>query len=322
MVRTLDLFCGAGGSSWGAKAAGASIVCGVDADELAARTYAMNFGQGAERCLRLDENSLPEHLGSIGSIDLLLGSPECTNHTCARGNRPKDDNSRRTANYVLNFAAALKPRWIVIENVVHMKSWHGYDAVISGLCKLGYFVSPQVLNASDFGVPQNRRRLFIIADLHEPAPAILGMPNSSGTARSILDRPGTWLSKPLYRSGRAAGTIERAERAISALGKGEDFLIVYYGSDGSGGWQSLDQPLRTMTTLDRFGLVTWQGDRPMLRMLQVPELRRAMGFESDFMLDGRRRDQIRLLGNGVAPPVMKAIVERLCFAQPLAVAAE
>jgi DNA (cytosine-5)-methyltransferase 1 len=60
----------------------------------------------------------------------------------------------------------------------------------------------------------------------------------------------------------------------------------------------------------------------MLRMLQVPELRRAMGFPSDFRLSGQRRDQIRLLGNGVAPPVMKAVVEQLCVSEPVAIAAE
>jgi len=63
------------------------------------------------------------------------------------------------------------------------------------------------------------------------------------------------------------------------------FLLVYYGTDGSGGWQPLDRPLRTLTTLDRFGLVTWKGDTPMLRMLQVPELQRAMGFDPRFILD-------------------------------------
>jgi DNA (cytosine-5)-methyltransferase 1 len=322
MIRTLDLFCGAGGSSLGAQQAGASIVCGVDADEIAARTYATNFSETATRRLRLDEGSKPSDLGDIGSIDLILASPECTHHTCARGNKPRDDKSRRTANYVIKFAADLRPRWIVIENVIHMKSWHGYEAVISGLSDLGYFVSPQVLNASDFGAPQNRRRLFLMADLIEPVPVILGVRGCAGTAGDVLDPAGTWASKPLYREGRARGTIERAKRAIAALGEGRDFLIVYYGSDGSGGWQRLDQPLRTMTTLDRFGLVTWQHGQPMLRMLQVPELRRAMGFPSDFTLTGQRRDQIRLLGNGVAPPVMKAVVEQLCIGQPLAVAAE
>ncbi|HYD23780.1 MAG TPA: DNA cytosine methyltransferase [Croceibacterium sp.] len=322
MIRTLDLFCGAGGSSWGAKQAGATIVCGVDADERAAATYAANFGRSASRCLRLNEQSRPRDLGDIGEIDLLLASPECTHHTCARGSKPRDDDSRRTANYVARFAADLRPRWIVLENVVHMKSWHGYEPVITSLTNLGYHVSPQVLNASHFGVPQNRRRLFLIADLLATPPSIEPSFRTSRPARRVLDLPGTWRSRPLYRPGRATGTLARAERAIAALGEGNDFLIVYYGSDGAGGWQSLDQPLRTMTTLDRFGLVTWDQDEPMLRMLQVPELRRAMGFPVSFTLLGQRRDQIRLLGNGVAPPVMKAIIAQLTADQSVAVAAE
>ena len=119
--------------------------------------------------------------------------------------------------------------------------------------------------------------------------------------------------RPLRRSGRAAPTLERADRAIAALGTGEPFLIVYYGTDASGGWQRLDRPLRTLTTLDRFGLVTWLGGEPQLRMLQVPELMRAMGFGDGYGLAGigSRRDWIRLLGNGVAPPVMAAMVGSL-----------
>jgi DNA (cytosine-5)-methyltransferase 1 len=74
--------------------------------------------------------------------------------------------------------------------------------------------------------------------------------------------------------------------------------------------QSLDRPFRTLTTLDRFGLVTWNGREPMLRMLQVDELRRAMGFPACHRFErGTRRDRIMMLGNGVAPPVMKAVVE-------------
>lgn len=322
MIRTLDLFCGGGGSSWGAQAAGATIVCGVDADETAAGVYGKNFGLNAAKRLTLTEHSSAADLGEIGEIDLLLASPECTNHTCARGNKPRDDSSRRTANYVLRFAADLNPRWIVVENVVHMKSWQGYEPIVSGLSSLGYNVSAQVLNAADFGVPQNRRRLFLIADALAVPPEIKGKARTLRTARSILDPVGTWKSKPLYRSGRAVATIERAERAIAALGRGHAFLIVYYGSDGSGGWQGLDQPLRTMTTLDRFGLVTWDAREPMLRMLQVSELRRAMGFTNAFSLEGRRRDKVRLLGNGVAPPVMKAIVSQLCREQEIAIAAE
>src|SRR5262249_47047852 len=99
---------------------------------------------------------------------------------------------------------------------------------------------------------------------------------------------------------------------IEALGKFVPFLIVYYGSDNAGGWQALDRPLRTVTTLDRFGLVTWEGREPMLRMLQVEELRGAMGLPDEYKFQrGTRRDRIMLLRNSVAPPVMKAVVETL-----------
>ena len=86
------------------------------------------------------------------------------------------------------------------------------------------------------------------------------------------------------------------ETGMRALGQGKDFLIVYYGSDRAGGWQTLDRPLRTLTTLDRFGVVQWLGDRPTLRMLQVPELKRGMGLPGRFRLDrGTRRDKVKLL---------------------------
>lgn len=311
-LRTIDLFCGGGGSSWGAKNAGAEIVCGVDAWEVATRTYGANFAGAKALNVRMEEDSGPSILGEVGKIDLLLASPECTNHTCAKGSRPRDEGSKKTAHYVTNFAKELNPRWVVVENVIHMRSWDGYNPLIADLKELGYSVLPQVLDATDFGVPQSRRRLFLLCDREtEPQPvAPCGLPPGTVDRNVLVD--GGWSSRPLYRPGRAKDTIARAERAIAALGRGVPFLIVYYGSDGSGGWQPLDRPIRTLTTLDRFGLVTWDSGEPMLRMLQVPELRRAMGFGTSYRLPfGSRRDQIRLLGNGVCPPVMEAVVRSL-----------
>ena len=141
------------------------------------------------------------------------------------------------------------------------------------------------------------------------------------TAASILAPKGTFAAKPVYGEGRAEATIARVSRGIAELGRNGDFLIVYYGSDRAGGWQPLDRPLRTLTTLDRFGLVQWFGGEPTLRMLQVPELKRAMGLQGlddenrdniKFMLrHGTRRDQVKILGNGVCAPVMKAVVGAL-----------
>ncbi|MGC1301963.1 MAG: DNA cytosine methyltransferase [Caulobacteraceae bacterium] len=310
-MRTLDLFCGGGGSSWGARLAGAEIVLGVDSWDRAAEAYESNFGEGRARNLRLVDSSCARDLGDIGKIDLLLASPECTNHTCARGNRPLDEDSRKTANHVVSFAKDLKPRWLVIENVVQMRSWAGYAPFLQNLRNIGYFLKPQILNAADFGVPQTRKRLFILGDLEAEPPLIVPSAGEHRSAASILDPEGTWLSRPLFGKGRAQATVKRARRAIAELGVGQSFLIVYYGSDGSGGWQSLDRPLRTLTTLDRFGLVTWRRKTAMLRMLQPPELARAMGLDANYILKGSRRERVKLLGNGVAPPVMQAILTSL-----------
>jgi len=319
-LRTLDLFCGGGGSSWGARKAGAEIVCGVDAWGLATETYKSNFPGAQVINATLDEDSNKSTLGEIGEIDLILASPECTNHTCAKGSRPRDENSKRTARYIINFARELEPRWIILENVVHMRSWHGYDPLISDLEDLGYRVRPEVLDAVEFGVPQTRRRLFLLCDREAvPSPVVRPATETDGMRKAgdVIDLGGMWKSGPLYADRRAPDTLARAERAMEALGKGTPFLIVYYGSDGSGGWQPLDRPLRTLTTLDRFGLVTWQGETPMLRMLQVPELKRAMGFDDGYQLvHGSRRDRIKVLGNGVCPPVMQAIVQSLTQEQP------
>jgi DNA (cytosine-5)-methyltransferase 1 len=313
-IRVLDLFCGGGGSSWGAKAAGAKIICGVDANPIATAAFARNFSGARAVQLKMNHRTRPEVLGELGQIDLLLASPECTNHTCARGSRPVDEASRATARFVVNFARHMLPRWVVVENVVQMRNWDGYDKFIKGLADLGYNISPHVLDARDFGVPQQRRRLFVLCDLEGPPPDLIkGTGRPAPTVTTILDRHGTWPTRPLYRPGRAAATLERAERAIAVLGKGVPFLIVYYGSDSSGGWQPLDRPLRTITTIDRFGLVTWADKEPHLRMLQVPELMRAMGFVGNYDLSGigQRRDRIKLLGNGVAPPVMEAVIRSM-----------
>lgn len=316
MIRTLDIFCGAGGSSAGARAAECEIVAGIDRCPIATGTYAANFPRARVVTSRLEDVDLAAYKREIGQIDLLLASPECRNHTCARGAAPRDEASRATALMTVDYARAFRPRWLVLENVIHMRPWSRYDELKRSLRGLGYKLEEHVLDASHFDVPQARRRLFVVGDRKTPPALTLADNGGPGpTARSVLDEPGTWRTSPLFTPRRAKATLARAERAFEALGDRSSFLVVYYGSDGGGGWQRLDRPLRTITTVDRFGLVEHDGDRWTLRMLQVPELRRAMGLGDDFDLPlGTRRDRVRLLGNGVCPPVMEAVVRSLVAA--------
>ena len=289
------------------------MVGAVDAWDIATQTYRDNFPTARRNVVtaKLDDESGPELFNRIGKVNLILASPECTHHSIARGARQRSDESRRSGWYVMNFVRKLEPRWIVLENVLGMRRWDGFSELVSELRTLGYRLRMQSLDAAHFGVPQSRKRLFIMADREGTPPTVQGV-RLLKPASSIIDRSKNWDVTPLYKAGRAKATIERAERAIEKLGRGNDFLIVYYGSDRVGGWQSLDRPLRTLTTLDRFGLVQWRNGEPTLRMLQVPELKAAMGLSPDFqMMRGTRRDRVKILGNGVAAPVMREVVATL-----------
>jgi DNA (cytosine-5)-methyltransferase 1 len=311
-MRTLDLFCGGGLSSYGAQKAGAKLVCGIDLWGIATSTYEDNF-PGARAITAKLESINPRKLHeSIGDIDLMLASPECTNHTCAKGAAPRSEQSRATAMQALRFAREFKPRWLVLENVIHMRPWSRYSELVDELKELGYSVKEFVLDASDFGVPQSRRRLFIVCDRENEVRKMPLPRRKRRTVHDILDAPGIWETTRLYSPKRAKPTLERAERGFAELGKRASFLLVYYGTDGGGGWQGLDRPLRTVTTVDRFALVEPARGGHEMRMLQVPELKRAMGFKDDYVMNyGSRREKIKILGNGVCPPVMQEIVAHL-----------
>lgn len=315
-LRGLDIFCGAGGSSAGARAAGVEVVAAIDMDPVATETYRANFAGATVLTARLDRLDAKSLRRQVGDIDILLASPECTNHSCAKGSAPRDEESRATAMHVIDYARVFRPRWLVLENVVHMRPWSRYGELKDALKALGYRIAEQIVDASDHGVAQTRRRLFIVGDRVQPPVLVTRkQPGRRRSVKSILDRPGLWATSPLFSPRRAVATIERARRGFAELGEEASFLLVYYGTDGSGGWQPLDRPLRTITTVDRFALVEPGHHGPEMRMLQVPELKRAMGFDQSFKLPvGNRRDQVRLLGNGVCPPVMAAVVAALTSA--------
>ncbi len=312
-LRALDLFAGVGGSTCGTRLAGVEVVAAIDCDGDARKAYkdnhpAVQFFQ--RKCENLSPGEIQRR---CGKIDLIIASPECTSHTCAKGNARRSEKSRETAFQVCRFAARLKPRWIVVENVMHMRSWRKYPAWIKQLEGLGYRVRQQVLNAAEFGVPQSRRRLFVLCDsLMRPPKIKARRVLQRKSAATIIALNSAFPFSPLRKKKRARPTLARAKRAMAVLGFKRPFIIVYYGTDGAGGWQPLNAPLRTITTVDRFAFVRPASKGHEMRMLQVPELQRAMGFPSNYKLRrGTRRTRIKLLGNAVCPPVMRAVIRTL-----------
>jgi DNA (cytosine-5)-methyltransferase 1 len=266
-IRAMDLFAGAGGSSCGARMAGVQVVAAVDVWPLAEKTYSDNF-KGVKFYNRKCERLSPQKIKrEVGSIQLLIASPECTSHTCAKGRAERSETSRMTAFHVIRFARLFRPRWIVVENVIHMRSWSRYQEWCDKLVKLGYNIREQILNSADFGVPQSRKRLFVICDLKNVPPEIVP---PSGLkifkASDIIDTNGTYRYSALKAGKRAKPTLQRAKRAISTIGSKKPFLLVYYGTDGAGGWQKVNIPLRTITTVDRFAYIRPSQDGHEMRM--------------------------------------------------------
>ncbi|MCX7590179.1 MAG: DNA cytosine methyltransferase [Kiritimatiellae bacterium] len=317
MVRLFDLFCGAGGSSLGAVQAGAISVGGLDYWATACRAFELNVKGAKAYCSDVRSFNPKIILAQHGKIDMLLASPECVAHSVARGSRQGCELSRALAFEVIRFARILQPRWLVVENVPLMRNWSLFGVWCNHLRELGYYMRICQLNAFDFGVPQTRIRLFVLGDRESQPRLPRSYCKEFAIARSIV---GVGLSdeqaaqfSPVNVPGRSARTLARIQSAVRQVGQNAEFLIVYYGSDRAGGFQTLDRPLRTVTTLDRFALVRPNCKGHEMRMLQPSELAAAMGFPKSFRWpsDITRRDKIKLLGNAVCPPVMRAIVRAL-----------
>lgn len=311
MATFVDLFCGGGFGARGAVRGGGIPLLGLDAWELATDTYKANFPD-ANVLTAYIENVNIQELGQEYQPDVLLTSPECTSHSIARGAKPGTERSRETAIGIVPWIEAMRPRWVIVENVNRMKKWNRHNELVETIEDFGYTVSDLSLNSADFGSAQARKRMFLVCDSEGTRVTrddLVNLTNmASMTANNVISWQANYPSKKLRTPNRAQATLDRANRAIAALGEGVPFIIVYYGSDYAGGWQTLEAPLRTVTTIDRFGLVTWRDSEPYLRMLQPDELLKAMGGGDEHQLPfGSRREKVKLCGNGVCSDVMTAI---------------
>src|SRR6478609_586032 len=107
ILRCIDLFSGAGGSSWGARKAGVKLVAAFDSWKLAGKTHKENFPGTKfvrKRLERLTFKRLRKLKRKLGRVDLILASPECTSHSPVKGNRPRCEKSKNTAFQVIRFA--------------------------------------------------------------------------------------------------------------------------------------------------------------------------------------------------------------------------
>jgi DNA (cytosine-5)-methyltransferase 1 len=358
----VDSFAGGGGASTGIEmATGLSVDIAINHDPAAIAMHKVNHPDTEHYCESVwDVDPVKAVKGR--KVGLAWFSPDCKHFSKAKGGKPVNKNVRGLAWIAVRWAIAVKPRVIMLENVEEFKTWgplteEGYpdnsqkgktfQSFVKALEALGYVVEFKELRACDYGAPTIRKRFFMVArcdgkPIEWPKPSH-GNPESlevqAGklkpwrTASEIIDwnigTPSIFQrKKPL-----AENTMLRINRGIqkfvvetdkpyiiddkacflqhyythqgietrasslyepiatiptaNRFGLVTAFLTKYYGSDIG---QSLNDPLHTITTRDRFGLVTVHGRNYKIadigmRMLQPHELYAGQGFPSNYIID-------------------------------------
>lgn len=300
-LRCIDLFAGAGGFSAGASAAGATVVWAANHWQTAIDTHAANHPSVTHACVDLrivDWTRIPEY-------DVLLASPACQGHSRARGSdKPHHDALRATAWVVTEALEITSPRGFIVENVPEFAQWQLFPEWQSACRKLGYTLRHAVLDAADVGVPQHRRRLFVIGTRGKCKLKLpLVSPIHHVPVSRVLDLD--TLGASVDRLG--ARTRHQIQCGIAQHG-GAPFLTPYYGSSRDrGDTRSIERPSGTLTTVDRYGL--W--NQGTYRMLSITEMRRIMGFPDGYLLPSRHADAVKCLGNAVCPPAATYMLNQL-----------
>ena len=167
-MKFLDLFAGIGGFRLGMESAGHECVGFCEIDKYARASYKAIHNTEGEIELHDITTVSDEFIRGIGRVDIICGGFPCQAFSIA-GNRRGFEDTRGTLFFeIARFASILRPKYLFLENVKGLLNHENgitFETIISTLDELGYNVEWQVLNSKDFGVPQNRERVFIIGHL-------------------------------------------------------------------------------------------------------------------------------------------------------------
>ena len=167
-MQFLDLFAGIGGFRLGMEAAGHQCIGFCEIDKFARASYKAIHDTKGEIEFHDITTVSDEFIQSIGHVDIICGGFPCQSFSIA-GNRRGFEDTRGTLFFeIARFASILKPRILFLENVkglLNHDKGRTFETILQTLDELGYNVEWQVLNSKDFGVPQNRERVFIIGHL-------------------------------------------------------------------------------------------------------------------------------------------------------------
>ena len=297
-IRAVSLFAGAGGMDTGFRQAGVDVVLASDIWERAAETYRMNDQHGTNYMVGDILAITPDIVDFIGddTPDMVVGGPPCQDFSTAGWRTGEGMRADLTLAFV-DVALRLKPEWILMENVNTIMSI-GRRQVAEAVAQLksaGYGITPTVLNAINYGVPQLRKRFFLIAHHGGPDDEMLEALEAEKTDPvSVRDyypdiergenstsyyyrHPWSFLRRGVYDVGEPSPTIRGVNRPIPAG----------YTPHKGDATHDLEQ-VRPLTTKER-------------AIIQ--------SFPGSYTFSGCKTDQEQQIGNSV-PPLMAAAVAR------------
>lgn len=324
----IDLFCGAGGLSLGLQQAGFQIVAAIDNDSIAASTYEANIRSGLLNGV-IEDISASDVLSkaglSPGDCTLLAGGPPCQGFSLQRRGSRKDPRNELILQF-LRMVEEIRPRFFLMENVGGLLTKHGKPFLRElslRTSRLQYVIHVATLDAVDFGVPQIRRRAFIIGEHTPNFHSRFAVPKpTQATPRTVRDAiadlpspPEDGTCHPLipnhYREARLAA-INRERIRLVPPGGGREHLPGYlqlachvnnptHRHKDVYGRLSWDEPSVTLTAgFDSF--TRGRFAHPVEhRSLTIREGARIQTFPDSFVFHGNREEGARQVGNAVPP---------------------
>lgn len=296
-LKTIDLFAGIGGIRIGFESIGAETVFSSEWDAAAQKTYAENFGEvpyGDITKIKPEE---------IPSFDILLAGFPCQPFSQA-GKKLGLADTRGTLFFdIAKIVEYHRPRVVFLENVKRFKSHDGgrtFETVKGVLEQLGYTVNAQVLNARDFGLPQNRERIYIIAFLGETE---FSFPKPSGIKTKLDDILEKNVPEKYTISDKLWAGHQRRKKEHAEKGNGFGYAIFNEESE------------YTSTISARYYkdgseiLIEQKGKNP--RKLTPREAARLQGFPDTFRLPVSDNQVYKQFGNSVAVPVIMALAKEV-----------
>jgi len=309
MIEFIDLFCGAGGMSFGLVQAGMCVRLGIDSNRQCIATFSRNFPEATAMCVdvsQLTARQVLKHVTSRSNL-VVAGCPPC--QLFSQLHRSRGPVGPEIKSY-LKLIDELRPICLVFENVPLIRRYSdAWGLILKQLTSFGYKIQYKVVCAAEFGVPQYRKRLLLVAARKYIEITVPTNRKLQTVRKSIGSMPEADSSIPNHITMKLAP--QNLKRIRQTPHDGGTSKQAGKGFDDSYARMFWDKPAPTITTRcisfsnGRFGHPVFD------RAMTVREAAFLQGFPKDFVFEGGVWETARQVGNAVPPPIAKAIGEQI-----------